>query len=575
MEKFLLSLLCLLTVGFAGQAAEKTIVIDCTKSNSGITFPSNGYGETTYTDATSGITIKGRAQKNNGLALQSNGGYICVTQNSNLFAIKSISVKAKTGASKTTTLSAKASENPYTFSETNKTDWTGSDAGSNNCTTSESTFSYQINNSFAVLFNSTNGGMITISMVTITYDDGTSEGPELEANGLAYPQDAYTATLGEEFESPVLTNPNNLSVTYSSSNEKVATVDAEGNVTLVAAGTTVIKADFIGDDTYKAGVAEYTLTVKDAPIIDPDGTFTFDFVNNNYGMTRHDSKSNEYNDSPITIKNEDNGIISINVVNSAEGKQRLFTDGWRFHRGKKVSGNYTFCNYTMTISIAKEYRISEISMIGKLLSSTKASVNCEGLEYTKTGTGDNATLTWKIDNKNDVIFTISTSDNLPIAKIVVKYEPAPAAPAVPEIVCEHEIVDGKLTVKAESTSMNFKKVEGIDIYYRLNGGKDKPATRACEDVAHSSWILHQGEDITLTNNHTLLEYLACNPETGVHSETKTIALEVGATGVAEIEAAEAGEVRWFDMQGREVKGQPAAGVYVRVANGKAAKVIVK
>ncbi len=181
------------------------------------------------------------------------------------------------------------------------------------------------------------------------------------------------------------------------------------------------------------------------------------------------------------------------------------------------------------------------------------------------------------DKNNKVIFTYSASasnwTSNGVSTIIVNY--APAAPAVPEIVCEHEIVDGKLTVKAESTSMNFKKVEGIDIYYRLNGGKEKPATRACEDVAHSSWILHQGEDITLTNNHTLLEYLACNPETGVHSETKTIALEVGPTGVAEIEAAEAGEVRWFDMQGREVKGQPAAGVYVRVANGKAAKVIVK
>ena len=101
-------------------------------------------------------------------------------------------------------------------------------------------------------------------------------------------------------------------------------------------------------------------------------------------------------------------------------------------------------------------------------------------------------------------------------------------------------------------------------------------TRACDDITHSSlsWVQHDGEDIPLTKDHESIEYFACNPATGAHSDVNKIMLDI-STGVAEIEATEAGEVRWFDMQGREVKGQPAAGVYVRVANGKAAKVVVK
>lgn len=82
--------------------------------------------------------------------------------------------------------------------------------------------------------------------------------------GLSYAQSEYSANLGESFTAPTLTNPNNLTVSYSSSNESVATVNAStGAVTLVAAGSTVITASFAGDATYQPGTASYTLTVTD------------------------------------------------------------------------------------------------------------------------------------------------------------------------------------------------------------------------------------------------------------------------------------------------------------------------
>jgi len=54
-----------------------------------------------------------------------------------------------------------------------------------------------------------------------------------------------------------------LKVTYTSSNESVATVDATGAVTPVAVGTTTITAKSDETETYDAGEASYTLTVKD------------------------------------------------------------------------------------------------------------------------------------------------------------------------------------------------------------------------------------------------------------------------------------------------------------------------
>lgn len=92
---------------------------------------------------------------------------------------------------------------------------------------------------------------------------------ELEEAGLAY---SVTSPIEvawdnkESFVKPTLANPNNLTVTYSSSDETVATVDAStGDVTFVGNGTTTITASSAKTDTYKAGSAYYQITVTGAP----------------------------------------------------------------------------------------------------------------------------------------------------------------------------------------------------------------------------------------------------------------------------------------------------------------------
>lgn len=87
---------------------------------------------------------------------------------------------------------------------------------------------------------------------------------------------AVEATLGETFTSPTLTSDVReilRSVTYTSTNESVATVDTySGNVTLVAAGTTMILANFNGNDDYYAARAMYDLTVKETTPPTPEPT---------------------------------------------------------------------------------------------------------------------------------------------------------------------------------------------------------------------------------------------------------------------------------------------------------------
>ena len=74
------------------------------------------------------------------------------------------------------------------------------------------------------------------------------------------------ATVGEEYAGQVATtDPAGKTVTYSSSDETVATVDeSTGAVTLVGAGTTLITAVFAGDTTHNAAQGSYALTVAAA-----------------------------------------------------------------------------------------------------------------------------------------------------------------------------------------------------------------------------------------------------------------------------------------------------------------------
>ena len=72
-----------------------------------------------------------------------------------------------------------------------------------------------------------------------------------------------TVTIGNTFTAPVLTNEYGGDVNYTSSNTAVATVNAStGEVSLIAAGTTIITATLAADN---AVTVSYTLTVLPAP----------------------------------------------------------------------------------------------------------------------------------------------------------------------------------------------------------------------------------------------------------------------------------------------------------------------
>lgn len=90
----------------------------------------------------------------------------------------------------------------------------------------------------------------------------------LEDPGLAFNAETATGVYGKEssFVAPTLTNPHNLPITWSSSNEEVATIDANGsNLSFKGNGTTTITAASEKTSVYSAGSVSYELTVSGAP----------------------------------------------------------------------------------------------------------------------------------------------------------------------------------------------------------------------------------------------------------------------------------------------------------------------
>lgn len=123
---------------------------------------------------------------------------------------------------------------------------------------------------------------------------------------LSFASDNAIGRKGEAFAGNALTNPANLTVSYSSSDTDVATVNSStGAVTIVAAGTTTITASFAGNDTYTSGSASYMLKVLDTPTITVSNqtiawgeTFTYNAASNVTG-------------GPVTVTSGNTSIATV------------------------------------------------------------------------------------------------------------------------------------------------------------------------------------------------------------------------------------------------------------------------
>lgn len=159
----------------------------------------------------------------------------------------------------------------------------------------------------AISFGANTANNVQITKVVLTIED-PSGNDDLEPNGLAWSASSALANIGEDFEAPTLTNPNNLDVSYGSINEDVATISEEGVVTIKKYGTTTISATFAGDDTYSAGSVSYTLTVvgKEAGL-----SFSESNVSVNLGEEFTAPTLTNPNNLPVTYASSNQAVATV------------------------------------------------------------------------------------------------------------------------------------------------------------------------------------------------------------------------------------------------------------------------
>lgn len=201
---------------------------------------------------------------------------------------------------------------------------------------------------------------------------------------------SVSALLGSAFEAPALLNPNNLGVTYSSSNESVATVDNNGAVTIKAAGKTIITAKFAGNEEFESKEVSYTLNVTDP---------------NNLSAEIVAAELGYANAADVTTIDEAPVTISFSKGSNTSNGPKFYTSDNTIR---------LYANNTVTFSIAEGYYITEIAFTGSPLT-----LNADKGSYT-TSNG-----TWK-GKETSVKFT--ATDKPKFTKITVKYSVVKKAP---------------------------------------------------------------------------------------------------------------------------------------------------
>lgn len=255
MKKFLLSLAVVL--GFSAVSTAETL-----------TVPTNAgdWSEYTWTPANDdkGNAVQFAAKINN-FEFQLNKG----TSSNAVVAPDKSSIRVYAGANLTivapsgyvmTKVEGLTASNSKATATSVQGDWTN-ETGTISAAANQS-FAFTASTPQSAITFDGAGKQLRVKTITITYS--ASGTPGKDAANLKFEKATYTATLGQPFAAPEVSKDTDAPVTYASSDEKVATVDAAtGAVTLVAGGTTTITATTPETDDFSAGKASYTLEVVD------------------------------------------------------------------------------------------------------------------------------------------------------------------------------------------------------------------------------------------------------------------------------------------------------------------------
>ena len=305
----------------------------------------------------------------------------------------------------------------------------------------------------------------------------------------------------EDFTVVATTFPEDLTLSYASSNPNVATVE-DGTVHLVGSGTTTITASFAGDEQYKAASASYELTViQHTPQI-VDGEFDFTGLQD-YGSGLELTTTSSYYVDSLSV------WTAVNVTMAAEGRYRW----WYNSKGNSLrtyneSGKISAATLTFTVPEGKV--ISSITFTAE--EKINFSANCGVIDGKKwTGCSNEVTLT--------------ATGNTTIKNIVVAYGDPINVNITGANFATLYYGEKNLVVPAGVEALTYSHVgeQTIDATVSYVAGDVIPAGEAV--VLHSTEELTESKDYTFVVSATAGEKVAGNILKGTDVETEIAAEE--------------------------------------------------
>lgn len=375
--------------------------------------------------------------------------------------------------------------------------------------------------------------------------------------GETYDGKTINVNLGDEFTAPTATLTPNIegaTIKYSSNNPAVATVDeTTGAVTIVGVGTTVITANFAGDETYGASTASYTINVvKPATVEDGVFDFTGDF---DYGSGVN--KTSDGNSYITTNKTWTAG----NVTMLTSGTYRWWekTNGLRFYGGSftlSVPDGYVITNVTLSGNRTFDVDCGKYSSTTGKWTGTASSIvftsNANGkdlnsitvkyAETLKTSAGGYATYsadyavnyselgltayTLTVDETNKTVTAKAFTGVVPAGgAVLVKGTPSKAYTLTPATTEGDDTFATDLqtgAIKADGTQYGFTSKFGTPAFAQVKSGQDIPAKKG---------------------------YIVLN---GASAAKYSICFGDEATGIHTIEATSAANGAMFNLAGQRV-----------------------
>lgn len=427
----------------------------------------------------------------------------------------------------------------------------------------------------------------TCSIFKITYTKTGSTNPDLDDAGLQFEETNFTVALGTTFTAPKLTNPNNLTVTYDSSDKNVADVDAEtGAVTIKGVGTTIITATSEATDTYKKGVASYTLNVEKiygsiAELL--AGATEGEKVKIGFDMT-----VGYVNGQNCFVADSKGGYMLVFGSNNYEA-YNIIPDGW--------IGTYTIYNGLPEVKTATTmpastengvYVIETVPAAEVFNQPLNKIVKIEGVTLAEASPADRTNFQGNI---GDITFDIRNEFNLasvpagdynmtvaigtfvsksseitePNQLKVIEFVKRPSVPVI-SVKDGEVITDGVLDLEKGTKTIVITVAEGEELWYMVTETTEENVEPQAVEFTKAEG---NTQELTLSKNGSVEYYSVLN---GVKSAIQTLTVQgANTTAIAEVGAEANVAAEWFDMQGRRVAAPAKGGVYILKQGSKTSK----